>query len=67
MSGCVVRCLCCVRTSLISVDRARLVWIGWKVSGCVGRCLCCVKVSLIGVDRARLMLWDNFIVLKWPC
>ena len=48
-----MRYLSCVKMSLIGVDRARLVWIGWKVSGCAGRCLCCVKVSLIGVDRAR--------------
>ena len=59
MSGCVVRCLCCVRMSLIGADRVRLVWIGWKVSGCVVRCLGCVKTSLIGVGRARLV-WICF-------
>ena len=51
-----MRYLSCVKMSLIGVDRARLVWIGWKVSGCVVRCFCCVKTFLIGTDRAR-MVW----------
>ena len=55
MSRCVVGCLGCVKTSLTGVGRARLVWIGCKVSGCVVRCLCCVRMSLIGAGKARLV------------
>ena len=55
MSRYVVKCLCCIKTSLIGDDRARLVWIGCKVSGCVVRYFCCIKMSLIGADRVRLV------------